>query len=1063
MNQLLNSWLTAINSIGGAFWDYSATIFVQSGVLIVLLLAVDFLLRKRVRATLRYWIWMLVFVKLLLPPTLSLPTGIGYWLADRWTVDPVVSEELSAGTPLQSAAFAAPEPLVEPAEIPIEQSGVNFERPIAAAPVRSPAPSITWQAVVFLLWLAGTVVLLDILLLRINFVRQLISRSSPADDGLLAMLDRWRHELGIVRNVELKLSSETPSPAACGLFKPKILMPADLPEKLSAEKLRAVLIHELAHIKRGDLWINSVQTVLQIVYFYNPLVWLAGVIVRRIREQAVDEMVLVTLGTQATTYSNTLIDVAEMAISKPSLILQPVGVVESKKALAGRIKHILSKPLPTTAKLGVTGLIVIALLGAILLPMAKGQPKKNNPFDENTLITFDSETDLLGTVKTDGDAKKYSKTYDVTFKKGEKLLVIAELYRAGKPMQVLGHKVFNAPVDIGKLSSNFSFSTNQSKTVTTHHGNLRLGEQVFDIPEFSVDFFPYTTGWGWFKGDALNASIDRRGRDYEAMEVLFYFHGSFADYDGKARFWIPASDMTPLEVPYAFALKAIPLSRLENLYVEPVGGWQGLDGKLMDPEGYKIEKVEAIVYEYRKMLQRIVMPCTATLASGVTVELVGVCEHSSENKQWWRPDGTIVKDRGFGDFHINNRYYIPESDEQTRLFAMNLEGMELKDMKLSWQLTQSLRSSFYPVYDEEDRKLLKPVQSLIAKFPREVQHIDLTLGIATGKWKNVARGGDGRSESGTNDCLTDRSVIFHEAVQRKDAVELIVTHLLGRDYDCRVIVIDTENRVHEPRKRSNSGSDIRSCKGTFDLSLDKIKITSLEARPFEWVEFKNISLRPGLKTNWLTENVKPDVLKVTSDEVLRMLEKERDKLEKRIETYRVQIHNLAEEHTSGKPLEQRQKMRLQRVADLLKRLTEQETKRIELESKLEFEMKAAYAKEIVKLETELVALLQVRAPKHPEVVEKTALLEAVKKRSRGHTAETEELSSLRSELEQTREFERRLKETIDKEDIETVRIGRIMAELQDLKDRLSRTEELYDAVLRRIEDKKVQQSSSARR
>ncbi|MHC4699979.1 MAG: hypothetical protein ACYTFQ_05335, partial [Planctomycetota bacterium] len=80
-----------------------------------------------------------------------------------------------------------------------------------------------------------------------------------------------------------------------------------------------------------------------------------------------------------------------------------------------------------------------------------------------------------------------------------------------------------------------------------------------------------------------------------------------------------------------------------------------------------------------------------------------------------------------------------------------------------------------------------------------------------------------------------------------------------------------------------------------------------------------------------------------------------------------------------------------------------------------------------------------------------------------HTAETEELSSLRSELEQTREFERRLKETIDKEDIETVRIGRIMAELQDLKDRLSRTEELYDAVLRRIEDKKVQQSSSARR
>jgi len=74
MNQLINSWLTTLNGIGGAFWNYAAGMFVQSGILIVLLLVVDFLLRKRVRATLRYWIWMLVFVKLVLPPTLSLPT-----------------------------------------------------------------------------------------------------------------------------------------------------------------------------------------------------------------------------------------------------------------------------------------------------------------------------------------------------------------------------------------------------------------------------------------------------------------------------------------------------------------------------------------------------------------------------------------------------------------------------------------------------------------------------------------------------------------------------------------------------------------------------------------------------------------------------------------------------------------------------------------------------------------------------------------------------------------------------------------------------------------------------
>ena len=380
MNQLINSWLTTLNGIGGAFWNYAAGMFVQSGILIVLLLVVDFLLRKRVRATLRYWIWMLVFVKLVLPPTLCLPTGIGYWFGDALSADPVISEELSTGTPLQSAAFPASEPLVESAEIPLtESSGINLEPDTPSAPVVSPVTSLTWQAVVFLLWLAGISAFSVLLLRRINFVRRLIAQSSLAEGQLPAMLNQCRHELGITRDIQLRLSSGTPSPAACGLFKPTILMPAVLPGKLSPEKLRAVLIHELAHIKRGDLWINSAQTLLQIIYFYNPLIWLANTVVRRVREQAVDEMVLVTLGAEAEDYSNTLIDVAEMALFKTSLSLRLIGVVESKKALHRRIRLMLNRPAPKNARLGILGLTVIAIIAAILLPMARAEKRTQNP------------------------------------------------------------------------------------------------------------------------------------------------------------------------------------------------------------------------------------------------------------------------------------------------------------------------------------------------------------------------------------------------------------------------------------------------------------------------------------------------------------------------------------------------------------------------------------------------------------------------------------------------------------------------------------------------------------
>ena len=60
MNPLINDLITVLNSLGVAFCDYAGSMFVQSGVLIVLLLFIDLLIRKRVRTTLRYWIWMLV-------------------------------------------------------------------------------------------------------------------------------------------------------------------------------------------------------------------------------------------------------------------------------------------------------------------------------------------------------------------------------------------------------------------------------------------------------------------------------------------------------------------------------------------------------------------------------------------------------------------------------------------------------------------------------------------------------------------------------------------------------------------------------------------------------------------------------------------------------------------------------------------------------------------------------------------------------------------------------------------------------------------------------------------
>ncbi|MHC4604504.1 MAG: M56 family metallopeptidase [Planctomycetota bacterium] len=403
MNQAINTCITGLNNIGQGFWNYAVDIFIQSSVLIILLLIIDFVLRKRGRAIFRYCLWMLVFIKLIMPASFTLPTGIGYWMGDYFSSEFSLAKwipqtEEIVPTTLDTHQGSIPlEPVVtnETAVTDIHQGLIPLEPVMTneTAVTGIELETICWQGFVFLGWLVGMLVLLALLVQRICFVTGLIAQGRPANKRSLDMLDECCCQMGIRQNIELRLSDNTFSPAVCGLFKPMILMPAKILEKLSREKLKTVFIHELAHIKRADIWVSLVQTMLQIVYFYNPLVWLANGMIRRVREQAVDEMVLVTLKPETKNYSNTLIDIAEMAFRRPNFSLRLIGVVESKKALERRIKHILNRPVPKSSKLGSLGLIATIVIGIILLPMGSSS--------------------IAGPGNTHKDSREHSETYTI--------------------------------------------------------------------------------------------------------------------------------------------------------------------------------------------------------------------------------------------------------------------------------------------------------------------------------------------------------------------------------------------------------------------------------------------------------------------------------------------------------------------------------------------------------------------------------------------------------------------------------------------------------------------------
>ena len=221
MNELLNTVISGLNSMGFWFVDHALAMFVQSSILIGLLLVFDLFLRRRMRAVFRYFIWLLVLIKLVLPSSLTSPASIGGLWGDLWQVESVVSVPVSPPTaniselidpevdfsPVETAVTNTPETSNE--SVPVIQAARNVLTPL------------TWQGLLFLVWYGGVFVFALLVLQRVWFVRGLLRQGQEADPDLKELLEDCRLQIKLKqRNIDLKISPNMTSPAVCGLFRP---------------------------------------------------------------------------------------------------------------------------------------------------------------------------------------------------------------------------------------------------------------------------------------------------------------------------------------------------------------------------------------------------------------------------------------------------------------------------------------------------------------------------------------------------------------------------------------------------------------------------------------------------------------------------------------------------------------------------------------------------------------------------------------------------------------------------------------------------------------------------
>lgn len=109
-------------------------------------------------------------------------------------------------------------------------------------------------------------------------------------------VDRLKTRLGIRGTIKLRESAFLSSPSVIGILKPVILLPIGMLSRLPAEQVEAVLLHELAHIKRKDYLVNLLQTALEAVFFFNPFLGWISARLRAERENCCDEIAVTVSG-----------------------------------------------------------------------------------------------------------------------------------------------------------------------------------------------------------------------------------------------------------------------------------------------------------------------------------------------------------------------------------------------------------------------------------------------------------------------------------------------------------------------------------------------------------------------------------------------------------------------------------------------------------------------------------------------------------------------------------------------------------------------------------------------
>ena len=474
-------------------------------VIVALVMLVQRIARHRISTAARHALWWLVIVRLMLPwfpessvSVLQLAPKKDFYQGShvtngQWSsgdvfqeTHPMPSSEDSARGNDSMGSSQGIQQTVElnESETSFASPSLQLSQSIVKTPTAENGPltgrtsSVGWQEVLVLCWLSGAMIkLIRVLMGCRRMSARLRIESILQDHAVLAQMRTACERFGLRKPIPIMETDQVASPALFGLFSPVLLLPRKALQSYTSSELNHIIMHELAHVRRKDHWLNWLMTFCQILHWFNPVIWLAFGRMRADRELATDHLALKTNGDQdATAYGQTILKTLRH-LARPTYMPGLVGILEDKRHLKTRFE-MMAAYLPHRR----FSWVMLLLITLPLMVMTLTNPARGQDNARASKATTDNEN------PTDS----------------EKATTPGKIFKTIR-IQVVD-KETNNPIENSNLQWWTGFPGEKNQGTTDSEGFLEI--DLPPIPEsnhgfsFTADHVDHVTqsiAWHWFK------------------------------------------------------------------------------------------------------------------------------------------------------------------------------------------------------------------------------------------------------------------------------------------------------------------------------------------------------------------------------------------------------------------------------------------------------------------------------------------------------------------------------------------------------------------------------------